>query len=48
MDSCSLDIVFEESEWWPSFIIERFEIFKMAYRMAAIRYHKDSLTSIGG
>ena len=43
-DFCSSDIDFEESECWHFVIIERFEIFKMTYRMAAIWYHKDTMT----
>ena len=33
-DSCCLGIVLDESNWCHSGIIERFEIFKMASKMA--------------
>ena len=33
-DSCSLDIVFEDSNWWHFVIIDHFEIFKMGKRRA--------------
>ena len=34
MDSCCSDSVHDESNWWHSGIIERFEKFKMASKMA--------------